>query len=326
MGEMLPETSSHTETSPSERPRVAICVVTYRRPAGLERLLLALDRLAFPGEPPELRVVVIDNDPEESARGVCERVRSRLAASLSYGVEKRRGIPQARNAAIAAAVGGADFVAFIDDDEIPEPGWLAELLRVRAAHGAAVVTGPSLPRFLAKPAAWIEQGGFFARPSRRTGERLREAFTGNLLVSTSVLAATEPLFDEEMALTGGSDVELFRRIAAAGHPIVWADDAVVHECVPASRLTLRWLLQRDFRFGAVTARIDRRNGLSLRSAAVALLHATWCLGKGLVLLPWAAIRGRAAAAWSLDLAAVGAGRLWGLFGLEFYEYRRIHGA
>ena len=136
----------------------------------------------------------------------------------------------------------------------------------------------------------------------------------------------EQYFDEDMALSGGSDVEFFRRVAAAGHSIVWCGEAVVHECVPESRLTLRWLLQRDFRFGAVTARLERRSGMSPRRTGRMLLHAGWCVAKGLLGLPLAAVHGRARAAWSLDLAAVGAGRLWGLFGLEYHEYREIHGA
>jgi hypothetical protein len=136
----------------------------------------------------------------------------------------------------------------------------------------------------------------------------------------------ERRFDERMALSGGSDVEFFRRVAAAGHSIVWCGEAVVHECVPESRLTLRWLLQRDFRFGAISARLERRGKTSLLRTSRMLLHAVWCLAKGLLGLPLAALHGRARAAWSLDLAAVGAGRLWGLFGFEYEEYREIHGA
>ena len=56
---------------------------------------------------------------------------------------------------------------------------------------------------------------------------------------TSALARLDALFDERMALSGGSDVELFRRFAAQGHSIVWADEAVVFEWVPRSRANAR---------------------------------------------------------------------------------------
>jgi len=325
MSEMQLHGYSHTAKGRTQR--VAICVITYRRPQGLERLFEAIDRLDFPNGAPELRLVVIDNDPAESARRVCDATRTWLDVPLYYGVEKRRGIPQARNAAIAAAGDWADWLAFLDDDEMPEPGWLDELLWAAAAHEARVVTGPSLPHFLDEPAAWIEAGGFFARPRHETGDRLGEAFTNNVLISTVVLDSMDSLFDEDMALSGGSDVEFFRRVARRGHTIVWADDAVVLECVPASRLNLRWLLQRDFRFGVVTARLERRAaGISRQRRLHPWLHGGWCLVKGLASLPLAACRGRVAAAWSLILAAVGAGRLWGLLGLDYREYRRTHGS
>jgi glycosyltransferase involved in cell wall biosynthesis len=311
-------------TATADRLRVAVCVITYRRPVGLERLLDALDELAIDPVTTVVRIVVVDNDAAESARAVC--LRKRRAHPLEYAVEPRRGIPQARNAALVASSDWADCVAFIDDDEVPEPDWLSELILARARYAADVITGPSRPRFLAQPAAWIEHGGFFATADRQTGDRLDEAFTGNVLISKRVLDGIERHFDERMSLSGGSDVEFFRRVTTAGYSIVWSGEAIVHECVPGSRLTLRWLLQRDFRFGAVTARLERRGGLSAAAAIRMLLHGGWCLGKGLIGFPLAVVRGRAQAAWSLDLAAVGAGRLWGLFGLEYREYDQVHGA
>ena len=35
------------------------------------------------------------------------------------------------------------WLAFIDDDEVPEPEWLAELLRVQRTCGADAVRGPA---------------------------------------------------------------------------------------------------------------------------------------------------------------------------------------
>jgi glycosyltransferase involved in cell wall biosynthesis len=315
--------SSHTANGRGQR--VAICVTTYRRPQGLERLFEAVDRLEFPNGAPELRLVVIDNDPEESARRVCDATRTWLDVPLHYGVEKRRGIPQARNAAIAAAVDWADWLAFLDDDEIPEAGWLDELLWAASAHDAPVVTGPSLPHFLDEPAPWIEAGGFFLRPRHATGERLPEAFTNNVLISSAVLTSMSSWFDEGMALSGGSDVEFFRRVATAGHAIVWADDAVVRECVPASRLNLRWILARAYRTGAAGAYILRKHRPGLRSSVSLLAHGGYCLAKAAVLLLAAPRRGRAAAAAALRLASYGAGRLGGLLGLQYAEYRRVHG-
>ena len=236
-----------------EDVKVDVCVLTYRRPQSLLRLLGALQELRFPDEPPELRVLVVDNDPEESARKLCEDARSWLSAPLVYIVEKRRGIPQARNAALAASLAHSHFLAFVDDDEVPEPDWLAELLRVQRAADADAVAGPVLPRFEPGAARWLTRGGLFERPRHATGARIDYAYTCNVLVRTAALAQMDAFFDERLALSGGSDSEFFERFAASGRRIVWADAAIAHEWVPASRVSVRWLLARAFRVGCSSA-------------------------------------------------------------------------
>jgi GT2 family glycosyltransferase len=306
--------------------RVDVCVLTYQRPQSLLRLLGALQQLRFPDGLPELRVLVVDNDPEESAREVCEDARSWLSAPLVYIVEKRRGIPQARNAALAASLAHSHFLAFVDDDEVPEPGWLAELLRVQRARNADAVAGPVLPRFEQHGACWLTRGGLFERPRHATGTRIDYAYTGNVLVRTAALAQMDALFDEGLALTGGSDSEFFARFAASGHRIVWADAAIAHEWVPASRVSVRWLLARAFRVGCSSARIERRRASPRRSGAWLLANGCWCILKGALLLGLAALGGRVAALRALCLVWYGAGRLHGLTGFAYEEYRAIHGS
>jgi glycosyltransferase involved in cell wall biosynthesis len=63
---------------------------------------------------------------------------------LRYVVEPRRGLSFVRNRAISEArAARADFVAFLDDDEVATAPWLTELLRVQGRYAADVVTGPS---------------------------------------------------------------------------------------------------------------------------------------------------------------------------------------
>ncbi|UCC32144.1 MAG: glycosyltransferase family 2 protein, partial [Phycisphaerales bacterium] len=111
--------------------RVAVCVITCRRPEGLQRLLRALNALTFRGDPPDIEVIVVDNDADTSAASVCDLLRRDLNWPLRYEVEPQRGIPFARNRAVACAADTADFVSFIDDDEVPQPSWLDELLAVQ---------------------------------------------------------------------------------------------------------------------------------------------------------------------------------------------------
>ena len=146
--------------------------------------------------------------------------------------------------------GDADFVAFLDDDEIACREWLAELLRVQRSTGADVVTGTVLPAFEVDPPTWMVDGGFFERRRYPTGHRLPYARTSNVLIAAPVIAAAGPApFAEALALNGGDDTHFFMRAHDQGFSIVWADDAVVHETIPASRLSARWLLMREYRRG-----------------------------------------------------------------------------
>jgi glycosyltransferase involved in cell wall biosynthesis len=294
--------------------RISLCVTSYRRPDGLQALLGSLQELRFEGAPPELELVVVDNDAAGSAREVCEQARAWLRFPLRYVREPRKGIPFGRNAAVAAAA-GSEWIAFVDDDETPEPDWLAELLRVARETSADVVTGPVLPRFEAEPPRWLLEGGFFAPASRPTGSRLDTAFTNNVLVRTRLLLEAGALFDERLTRGVGEDSELFSRLCAGGARIVWADAARVHERVPRERACARWLARRGFDVGTATTHLARRRRGLFRAGPHALAHGGWCLAKGLALALWHRAH-PVRRVQGLELAGFGAGRLAGLLGVR----------
>jgi len=313
----------------SARPsavRLAVCVNTYLRPEGLERFLRALAGAVFADPPPRVDVVVVDNDAEESARAVCEQVREWFPFELHYVVEKRRGIPQARNTALSVAMPLADFVAITDDDVEPTPGWLAELLRVQGVYKADVVAGPNPPRFIEQPPAWAVEGRFFESARRATGIPIDKAATNNVLVRCAALERMDQLFDESLGLQGCDDSEFFRRMARQGHRMVWADDAIVYECIPASRVTLRWILQRAYRIANGLGSPELRR-LDEVTGPWVFKNGLKCLARGAVHLALAIAlrRGAVARVRALSRLASGAGWLTGLFGLRYREYARVHG-
>jgi len=306
--------------------RLAVCVNTYLRPEGLERFLQALAGSAFANPAPRVDVVVVDNDAEGSAREVCEHARDWLPFDLHYVVEKRRGISQARNTALSVAMPLADFVAITDDDAEPTPGWLAELLRVQELWRADVVAGPSPPRFLEEPPAWIVEGRFFEGPRRATGTLVETAATGNALVRCDALERMDRLFDESLGSQGCEDTEFFRRMAQDGHTMVWADDAVVYECIPPTRMTLRWLLQRVYRISNAHGNPEFRHLEGVTRSWV-FVNGLKCLVRGTahLVLAVALRRGAVARVHALMKLVSGAGWLTGLFGLRYLEYVRVYG-
>jgi len=306
--------------------RVAVCVNTYLRPEGLERLLRALSAATFPNPAPQVDIVVVDNDAEGSARRVCEEARDWSSHEIHYVVEKRRGIPQARNTALSVAMPFAGFVAITDDDVEPTPGWLAELLRVQKLYRADVVSGPNPPRFIEPPPAWATDGRFFESPRRATGIPIDKAATNNVLVRCDVLERMDRLFDESLALRGCEDTEFFRRVARSGYRMVWADDAIVYECIPRSRVTLRWLVQRAYRNANGQGNPELRELAGLSRSWV-FANGLKCLARGAIhfALAVALRQGRVARIHAMLKMASGAGWLTGLFGLRYREYARVYG-
>jgi hypothetical protein len=100
---------------------------------------------------------------------------------------------------------------------------------------------------------------------------------------------------------------------------------VVHDTVPESCLNLRWILARAYRTGAAAAYIERKLIPGPATALRVLAHGAYCIAKGSLRLVAAALQGRGAAAAALRLASFGAGRVGGLAGLQYAEYRRTHG-
>jgi GT2 family glycosyltransferase len=302
-------------TSSPHYSDVAICVATFRRAEGLRRLI---KRLGEPGVTPgnlKARVIVVNNDAtDERPRDVCDDGRRESSMEIEYVVEPRRGISFARNAALDAAA-RADWVAFIDDDEAPQAGWLKAMIAAQELYGADVVAGPVVSEFEQSPPAWVLRGKFFDRPRYQTGRVLNRAFTNNALVRMELVRGSGVRFDARFGTTGGEDVKFFRELAARGARIVWADDAVVTEFVPADRVSAEWLVQRMYRIGTVTSVLarDAHDGpvtTVLQSAKAAvwtligLLHVVCSAAGGMAMR----VRGRRCMAYGRGLLAGLAGR------------------
>ncbi|MFJ6678196.1 glycosyltransferase family 2 protein [Microbacterium sp. NPDC091382] len=301
--------------------RVLIAVPSYRRPERLARLLAALAAQREDVIPHRAEVIVIDNDPAGSAEKPAQ------TASVHYRLEPRPGLAAVRNTALDEALSrDVDALVFIDDDEVPAPGWLRALISPWAAGTADLVSGRVESEFDVAPDEWIVAGGFFRRVRFADGERMPAAPTNNLLIDVSVLRTTEVRFDEEFGRTGGEDIHFTSALARRGARIVAAPQAVVTDHVPADRATASWVLRRAFRVGTTTARSDIRltDGAArtfrrrLRWLAVGLARALAGTGRWLLGVVTRSTVHRARGA---RLAARGAGMAAGGAGFRYLEYR-----
>ncbi len=306
---------------------VAVCCLTFRRPVGLRRVLEGIAALRFDtGVTPEsVRVVIVDNDPEGSGEAIVDEMRAEVPFELRYAVEARRGIPFGRNRAVAES-GDVDLIAFLDDDEAPEPDWLAQLLHTAAETGADVVTGPVLPVFDERPPDWVLRGRFFDRRRHATGELLHYARTSNVLIRRDLIARWEEQpFEVAFGMSGGDDTYFFKRAYLDGATIVWADEAVVREWVPVTRVSVRWMLKREFRRGNTLSLCLRMLQDSPARRVRRVVGGLGQIARGVVTVPFGLVRGREVAVAGLKRIWFGAGLIGGLTGSVVSEYSTVHG-
>jgi succinoglycan biosynthesis protein ExoM len=306
---------------------VSICVATYQRPEGLKRLMAGLDRLIFTSrEQPQIEVIVVDNDPTCSAQAFCEQLQLQFKWALKYLSEPQRGISYVRNKAVAEVNADTAFVLFIDDDEVPKPDWVEQLLIVQQEYEADVVAGPSLPFFPAHDVPkWVINGHFFEPQRYPNGHLLKYAGTNNVLVRAQILREMDQVFDERFALTGGEDSHLFMRLDQAGYKLVWADLAVVDEWVPKSRTNVKWILQRGYRCYGTYSLCEKELEPLPQVLVKRISTGSGRIVIGLISLLPSLFLGKAQSVHALLQIFRGAGILSGLMGKSYNEYQNTHG-
>jgi succinoglycan biosynthesis protein ExoM len=203
----------------------------------------------------------VDNNQQPSVAGIVEGVSSPTRLSARVVHEPQSGIPQARNRGVSEALkSGADWIVFIDDDEVADVDWLRRLMDAARRFKADVVQGglikvypEKLPRFVIASNHAI----------REDGKALTVAYTYNVAFAAWLVdpARGALRFDEALRFTGGSDSRFFRRARQIGAKIVAADSALVREVQAPERLTLGWQLKREYRYGAGMAQTEVALGL-----------------------------------------------------------------
>jgi hypothetical protein len=307
--------------------KIILGIATCNRPQGLAR---TLQSIAEQDTQLDLEILVADNDAgRQEGMAVVERIAAQgYRWPIRAILVEERGIPRVRNALVAQALGHPDVshVAMLDDDEAASPGWIDAMVDTARQWNADVVGGAVLREMDAPVPSWAAPHPLL-QPKTRGRSGLVELVdsTANVLIAASALRAMgDAPFDERMALTGGSDKQLFSRMQRAGHRFAWSEEAVVTELIPASRVTQKWLLMRGYRIGMTDMMVERFH----KGRARALLGETPRILGG-------AASGALGALLTFDrgkrIQRLGrlyraAGKIAGLAGVHYEEYRKVHGA
>lgn len=240
---------------------LTIAVLTYLRPHDLrDGLPLIADQVAALGDGAAggdwtARILVVDNDAAASAGATVAGIAADAPVRIDYVVEPTPGIAAARNRALDESADD-DLLVFIDDDERPRAGWLAPLLETWRSSGAAAVMGRVISEFEGELDPWVAAGQFFRRRSMPTGTPIVVAAAGNLLLDLGRVRALGVRFDERVGLGSGEDSLFSRELVRRGGRMVWCEESVATDVVPASRMSRRWVLDRARSHGNAECLID----------------------------------------------------------------------
>lgn len=226
-------------------PPCTVAIPTRNRPLELDRCLEGVGRLSYP----QFDVIVVDNGPSDS-RG--KEVAKRRGAQ--YILEPVANASRARNRGAAAS--HAEIVAYLDDDCIPEPGWLSALAIEFKDPQVMAVSGRILPLVVETEVERLVEamGGFeVSNPERRIVDRqtpqwFEMACFGGLVNGANmafrrVAFNLWPGFNERIGpgtpVTGGEEHLAFFDLVDRGYRAVYTPDAVVRHPFPKDIDALR---------------------------------------------------------------------------------------
>jgi glycosyltransferase involved in cell wall biosynthesis len=251
-----------TET-PSVRVCVAVC--TRNRAAELKRTLQSLQTLDYPSSLTEF--IIVDNcsadDTSDIAASWCAQ-----RGNARYFHEPRPGLPFARNLAWQQA--DAELVVFLDDDALPETGWLRAIAqayvceRDRDSSRHLAIGGrvklrfpdstPDVDQWLGDDMlGWLSKLDY-GPDTFVLDKPLMHLVGANFAVPLSTLKFFEG-FSEHVHGTYGDERGLEKRIRASGGHLVYAGGAVVHHQIAQQRLTQEWFRKRLWSEGSAVAHL-----------------------------------------------------------------------
>jgi succinoglycan biosynthesis protein ExoM len=238
-----------------EKCKVVVCVPTYKRTALLETLLIALEAQDIS----EKFCVILGNNDTASVEHVFPPFSGSLVEINEIFVSQR-GVTAVRNAMISTAlkkIPSAEWVACIDDDQVPDIDWLRRIVSAGRSTSADLVGGPvrKIPASQTFWSAGATATGFL--PTTFGPVEILNA-AGNLLISMKYLRGLERApFDIAFGKTGGEDYEFFMQAKRSNAKMVWEPDAKVDEIIPVARLTFKGFTWRSYSTSASQARADK---------------------------------------------------------------------
>jgi glucosyl-dolichyl phosphate glucuronosyltransferase len=243
---------------------ISIVIPTFNRSALLRRTLQSL-ALSIPYSE-AVEILVIDNGSTDKTADTVHEIRQAFTRhNWRYVYEGTPGLLAARHRGYQESSG--NILAYLDDDVLVAADWLNGLKDAFSDPIAALVGGPSRPRYESNPPAWLEalwlklEGGrslgWLSLIDLGTDKKSIDpcfVFGLNYSVRRSVLQECGG-FNPDTFPTGlqryrgDGETGLSHKLSTTGHKALYHPDVAVTHLIPASRLALKALEHRGYSQG-----------------------------------------------------------------------------
>ena len=264
-------------------PRVTVVVCTYNRARLLHSCIDSLS--CQDADPTSYEVLVIDNgstDGTSDFLGNC----SYDCFQFRWIFEPVPGLSNARNRGWLEARG--EYVAFLDDDAIAEPGWISAILSFSLQCPDVVMFGGPYEAYVTDPVpSWfpIECGGMDLGREKRAIDCRTEFLVGLNMVFRRDTLVDLGGFDVHLGMKGGvvsygEETQLQIMLKSRGHDVYYLPQMKVRHHLAARKMRLVWALRSAYAVGRCSALTwKRRRSLfsHLAGLAFGFIHATKAL-------------------------------------------------
>lgn len=222
--------------------RISIVIPTFARPDGLRACLGGLSQMTFDMRDAEI-LVVDDGGGHSVVEAVAQEFADRLPVRTA--TKPNGGPASARNAGALAARG--EYLVFIDDDCVPAPDWLTQIVAALDANPGALVGGPVINGLPDDPFAEASQqiATYVAR-HYADGKGREQFFTTNNFALPADRFRELAGFDATIPSWTAEDKEFCDRWRDNGYPMAWTPAARVHH---AHALNFSTFIRQHFDYG-----------------------------------------------------------------------------
>jgi GT2 family glycosyltransferase len=220
-------------------PTFSVVIPTYNRVQSLPRCLDALDRLDYPRDCYE--IIVVDDGGSQDLQPIIEQA----GGQITLVRQSNSGPALARNTGVAHASG--DFVAFTDDDCLPDQGWMRGFLDILQSMPNCLAGGRTVNHLVGNLASSASQHlqdyvyGYYNRDSLNA-----RFFASNNMAMSRASYQEIGGFDATFGFSASEDRDLCDRWLLAGRPLCYAPDALIFH---AHSMTIAGFWQQHFGYG-----------------------------------------------------------------------------